>query len=101
MCRKVWEKPLRKSSHNTYLFLIVLCNLIVNQNQLRIAPYRKEYYLKMIENLKADNNLETLMGYNNEIVEKARQMMIRNHLNVFKPKHKLENYTIDSELSKQ
>ncbi|HEY1114837.1 MAG TPA: hypothetical protein VGE66_14810 [Chitinophagaceae bacterium] len=78
------------------LVLIVVCSLIVNKNQWQIAPYRKQYYIKMAENLKTNTNLESLMGYNNEIAGKAREVMIRHRLNVFKPETKLNTHTVGS-----
>mgnify|MGYP003575373088 CR=1 FL=1 len=83
------------------VILIGICIMITNKNQWQIAPYRKAFYLNMAANLKANQNLETLMGYNNEITHIAREMMIRNKLNVFKPEIKLENYSITSLLDGQ
>jgi uncharacterized protein YqgC (DUF456 family) len=85
----------RKAVYLVPIGLIVICSLIIDKNQWRIAPYRKENFMKMINNLKADKNLESLMGYNNQITEKARQSMIRNKLNAFKPKMKLTNQTLE------
>jgi hypothetical protein len=84
-----------------YLFPLVIiagCSLMVYYNQWKIAPYRKESFKKMAENLKSNTNLENLMAYNTEIAQKAREMMVRNKLNVFKPETKAENFTLNSNL---
>ncbi len=83
------------------LALMIFCNGLVNINQWRMAKYRKESFLRMANFLRKGENLETLMGYTNEITEKARKVMIRNKLNVFKPEKKLETYTINSDLAGQ
>ena len=75
--------------------LIVVCSLIIDRNQWRIAPYRKQNFLQWIINLKENKNLESLQGNNIETIEKARETMIRNKLNIFKPKMKLTNYTVE------
>ena len=90
-----WKKYL-------YLFPLVLitaCTMLVYFNQWRIAPYRKESFKKMAENLKSNTNLESLMAYNTDIAQKAREMMIRNKLNVFKAETKAEDYTLKSDLT--
>jgi hypothetical protein len=81
------------------LLLISFCSLVANKNEWTMAPYRKESFLKMADNLKANQNLESLYGYNNEMTGKARDMMIKNKLNVFKPQTKLNEFTLNSNLS--
>ncbi len=74
--------------------MIAIGTLVFDRTQWIMAPYYKENFLKMEANLKADQHLETLAGYNNEITEKARQVMISNKLNVFKPRKKLKDYRL-------
>jgi|GEM_PF-4922392 len=81
------------------LVFIVICSIIVNKNQWHIAPYRKIYYQKMAENLRANEDLGLLMGYSEEITAKAREVMIRNQLNVFKPETRLEGFRVGSDLA--
>jgi hypothetical protein len=75
--------------------LIVICSLIIDRNQWRIAPYRKKNFLQWTINLKENKNLKSLQANNVETIEKARETMIRNKLNIFKPKMKLTNYTLE------
>ncbi len=75
------------------LVIICLFSIIINKNQWEMAPHRKKYYKKIEENLKANKNLEILMGYTNEITAAAREVLIRNKLNVFKPMKRLTQFT--------
>ena len=92
---KLWQKVL----YALPLLFILFCNLVVNKNEWKLAPYRKGFYIEMADNLKLDSNLESLMGYNAEITERARTVMIRNKLNVFKPQTKLTTYKVNSDLA--
>jgi hypothetical protein len=96
------KKYLSKSLKLLFLlpvFGICICYCMTNLNQWKIAPYRKINYLQMAENLKADKNLEALQGYNVEITRAARSVMIKNKLNVFKPKTRLNNYAVKSDFA--
>jgi hypothetical protein len=77
------------------LLFIGICNLVVDRNEWRLAPYRRVYGINMSDNLKLNTNLEVLMANSTDIAEKARSTMIKHKLNVFKPETKLDNYHIN------
>lgn len=90
-------KPSQKILYSLPVLFIFICNLVVDRNEWRLAPYRKVFYKQMADNLKLNKNLESLLGYNAEIAGRARSVMIRNKLNIFKPQTRLENFTLTSE----
>jgi hypothetical protein len=81
------------------IILICLCYLAANRNQWRIAPYRKSNFVYLIQNLKADRNLETMQGGGPGIVHLARGVMIKHQLSVFRGRYNLNNFTINSDLN--
>jgi hypothetical protein len=90
-------KPVDKGLLAFPVLFIFICNLVTDKNEWRLAPYRKVYYVNMADSLKMNTNLNTLMGYNEQIAAVARTVMIRNKLNVFKPETKLDAYTLNCE----
>jgi hypothetical protein len=90
--------PRRKILLASPIILICLCYLATNRNQWRIAPYRKNNFGYLIQNLKADKNLETMQGGGSGIVHLARNVMIKHQLSVFRARYNLNNFAIDSDL---
>jgi len=80
------------------IILICLCYLASNRNQWRIAPYRKNNFEYLIQNLKAGKNFETMQGGGRGIVQVARSVMIKHQLSVFRPQYNLNNFVINSDL---
>ncbi|OQP64790.1 hypothetical protein A3860_18710 [Niastella vici] len=76
------------------VLFIFIFNLITYKDEWRMAPYRKNSFMQMADNMKLNEHLETLMGNNNDITSRARTCMIRHKLNVFKPETKLDNYIL-------
>ena len=81
------------------IVMVCIGYLATNYNQWKLAPYRKANYRQMAINLKENKDLEMLQGNSVESTQKARQVMIKNGLNVFKPETELSEYTIKTELS--
>jgi hypothetical protein len=96
--RKAYTTKLQKLLYCLPIGIILLCYLETDRDQLKIAPYRKASYYLMTNNLKYDENLESLAGWGQQITEEARNVMIRNQLNLFRPKTKLNNDSIHCKL---
>jgi len=79
------------------LILICLCYLASNRNQWRIAPYRKKSFEELIQNMKANKNLETMQGGGPALVQLARNVMIKHQLNMFRPQNHLNNFRLTSD----
>jgi hypothetical protein len=88
-------KPMQKVLYALPLLYIFIMNLITYRNEFRFAKYRKESYTLMAYNWKMNVNLHELMGNNNEIAARARTVMIRHQLNVFKPETKIDNNVVN------
>src|SRR5205823_505709 len=86
---------LRKILFAIPLLLICICYFITNETQWQIAPFRKEGFLKMAANLIQNKNLEVLQGNNADITNRAREVLIKNNLNVFSGGKKLNNYSVE------
>ena len=87
----------RRAVYLVPVTFVILCYIITNLNQWKIAPYRKENYKQMAINIKENKDLEVLQAYNVESVQIARDVMIRNQLNIFKPETKLTKYQVNSD----
>lgn len=78
------------------IVLICLGYVAADRNQWRIAPYRKENYKVLIQNLKS-NSLHRMEGGDSALIQLARNVMIKHQLNVFRPKNRLNNFTVNSD----
>jgi len=76
--------------------LICLGYVAADRNQWRIAPYRKQNFEGLIQNLKS-NKLHRMEGGDAALIQLARKVMIKHQLNVFKPQKNLNNFTINSD----
>lgn len=88
-------KTMQKVLYALPVLFIFFLNLITYRNEFRFAKYRKESYTLMAYNWKMNVNLHEQMGNNNEIATRARTVMIRHQLNVFKPETKLDNNVVN------
>jgi hypothetical protein len=79
--------------------LIAGCYICTDRTQWTVAPYRKEAYMKMAANLIENKDLDVLQANSIAIAQKARQVLMDNHLNVFKQGGGLRSYTVTSEFN--
>jgi hypothetical protein len=78
------------------IVLICLGYILADRNQWLIAPYRKQNYKVLIQNMKS-NSLRRMEGGDSALIQLARDVMIKHQLNVFRPKNRLNNFTIGSD----
>ena len=76
------------------LLYIFFLNLTTYRSEWRMAPYRQAALTEMADLMKLNENLDALMGNNSIITSRARAVMIKHQLNVFKPVTRLTNNTL-------
>jgi hypothetical protein len=77
--------------------LICFGYVAADRNQWRIAPYRKQNFEGLIQNLKSNKNLQRMQGGDSALIQRARNVMIKHQLCVFRPQNNLNNFTINSD----
>lgn len=73
------------------VLFIFFFNFITYRDEWRMAPYHQAAFHQMSDLMKLNENLDALMGNNTVIATRARTVMIRNQLNIFKPETKIDN----------
>jgi hypothetical protein len=87
----------RKVFYALPVIFCCVCYFVADKSQWHLAPYRKEAYGRLAENLKSDTNLVSLENLP-DIIEVARKFMLENQLNVFRAGSKLNDYSLKSDL---